>query len=67
MGRFLTAWAAPYLHILVVCSGLPEQFLDGESGCGGALNVLEQRLDDNQALAVGTSHLTVGLSPLLLR
>ena len=38
----------------------PEQFLAGESGCGRALNDVELRLDDDQALLVRTSRLAVG-------
>ena len=38
----------------------PEQFLAGESGCGRALNDVEFRLDDDQALLVRTSRLAVG-------
>ena len=38
----------------------PEQFLAGESGCGRALNDVELRLDDDQALLVRTPRLAVG-------
>jgi len=38
----------------------PEQFLAGESGCGSALNDVELRLDDDQALLVRTPRLAVG-------
>ena len=38
----------------------PEQFLAGELGCGRALNDVEFRLDDDQALLVRTSRLAVG-------
>lgn len=38
----------------------PEQFLAGEPGCGRALNDVELRLDDDQALLVRTPRLAVG-------